>query len=168
MLTFIHTDINISSTTKSGATIGMGKFTGIYKSFIQDHQLLAGKVAVEPIDDFFTSHAFATAVAVHNSHRHSILCLILVHDLVHGRLFVPGSRHDVFVISGDVAAENARRLVRLEDGGAIGRSPGVEQVVFAGGDEPLATVGKLEGEDAALMEVELVLVWFVAVEHFHV
>ena len=47
MLTFIHTDINISSTTKSGATIGMGKFTGIYKSFIQDHQLLAGKVAVD-------------------------------------------------------------------------------------------------------------------------
>ena len=93
---------------------------------------------------------------------------VSVHDLVYSRLLVTTAGDNVLVVVGDVAAEHAGSLLGNEDGGAIGRSPGVEQVVFAGGDEPLATVGKLEGEDAALMEVELVLVRFVAVEHFHV
>ena len=81
-----------------------------------------------------------------------------VHDLVHSGFLVPTASYNIFVVVGDVTAEHARSLLRDEDGGAIGRAPGVEQVVLAGGDEPLATVGKLEGEDAALVEVELVLV----------
>jgi len=37
----------------------------------------------------------------------------LVDDLVHGGLLVPGARHDVFVIGGDVAAQDGGRLLRL-------------------------------------------------------
>jgi len=91
-----------------------------------------------------------------------------VHDLVHSGFLVPTASYNILVVVGDVTAEHARGLLRDEDGGAIGRAPGVEQVVLAGGDEPLATVGKLEGEDTALVEVELVLVRLVAVEHLHV
>lgn len=36
------------------------------------------------------------------------------------------------------------------------------------GPAPLTAVGKLEGEDAALVEVQLVLVGFCVVQHFHV
>ena len=56
----------------------------------------------------------------------------------------------------------------LENAGTIGSSPGVEEIVLASGDEPLAAVGKLEGENAALMQVQLVLVWLGVVQHLHV
>merc|ERR1719319_685712 len=92
----------------------------------------------------------------------------LVHDLVYCGLLVPGPGHDVLVVIADVAGEHGGGLLRHEDGGAVGRPPGVEEVVLARGDEPLAAVSELEGEDAALVEVELVLVGLVAVEHLHV
>ena len=56
----------------------------------------------------------------------------------------------------------------LENAGTIGSSPGVEEIVLASGDKPLAAVGKLEGENAALMQVQLVLVWLGVVQHLHV
>jgi len=46
----------------------------------------------------------------------------------------------------------------LEYAGAIRRAPGVEKVVFASADKPLSTVGKLEWEDTAVMQVKLILV----------
>jgi len=68
---------------------------------------------------------------------------VSVHDLVYSGLLVSTASDNVLVVVGDVAAEHARSLLGHEDGGAIGRPPRVEQVVFACGDEPLATVGKL-------------------------
>ena len=56
----------------------------------------------------------------------------------------------------------------LEYASAIGSSPGIKQVVLASADKPLAAVGKLEWEDTALMEVELVLVRLGVVEHLHI
>ena len=56
----------------------------------------------------------------------------------------------------------------LEYTGSIWGAPSVQQVVFARADKPLATVGKLEGEDTALMKVKLVLVWFTVVKHLHI
>ena len=74
MLTFIHTHINISSTTKSGATIWNGREVVHWYLQVGDPSPItdaafscycstasltrAGKVAVEPIARFFTSHAF--------------------------------------------------------------------------------------------------------------
>ena len=114
MLTFIHTHINISSTTKSGATIWNGReklCTGIYNWATDVRQITdaglyllllycfsltgAGKVAVavKPIAHFFTSHAIATAthkvIATQYSAMHPPHFEILVHDLVHRGLFVP-------------------------------------------------------------------------------
>ena len=56
----------------------------------------------------------------------------------------------------------------MEDGGSVRRPPRVKKVVLASGHEPLARVGKLEAEDAALVEMQLVLVRLVAVEHLDV
>lgn len=56
----------------------------------------------------------------------------------------------------------------LEYAGSVWSPPGVQEVVFASADEPLATVGEFEGQDTALVEVELVLVRLAAVEHLHI
>ena len=56
----------------------------------------------------------------------------------------------------------------LKYGGTIGCSPRVQEIVFASGDKPLAGVCKLEGEDAGVVEVELVLLLVVDVKHFHI
>ena len=82
-----------------------------------------------------------------------------VHDLVHSGFLVPTASYNILVVVRDVTAEHARGLLRDEDGGAIGRAPGVEQVVLAGGDKPFATIGKLEGKDTTFMQVKLVFVW---------
>ena len=138
MLTFIHTHINISSTTKSGATIWNGEeklcslvftITDAAAAFschccsTASLTRVAGKVAA----CWLCTRLFHFPRICHRkptkSSPLSPHTSILVHDLVHGRLFVPGSRHDIFVIGGDVAAENARRLVGLEDGGSVGRPP---------------------------------------------
>ena len=92
----------------------------------------------------------------------------LVHDFVDGCLLVAGARDDVLVVCGDVAAEHGRGFLGLEDGGSVGRAPGVEQVVLAGGDEPLAGGGELEAEHARLVQMKLVLVGLVDVQHLHV
>lgn len=92
----------------------------------------------------------------------------LVDHFVDSSLLVPGAGDDVLVVVTDVATQNGRSLLGDKDGGAVGRSPGVEKVVLARGDEPLAAVGELQGEYTALVEVELVFVRFGAVEYFHV
>lgn len=56
----------------------------------------------------------------------------------------------------------------LEDGGAVGCPPRIQQIVLAGADEPLAASGKLEREHATLVQVQLVLVRLVAVQHLDV
>ena len=56
----------------------------------------------------------------------------------------------------------------LEYGGTIWCSPGVEEIVFASGDKPLASVSKLEREDTGVMEVELVLLLVVDVQHLYI
>ena len=56
----------------------------------------------------------------------------------------------------------------LKDAGSVRRAPGIEQVVFAGASEPLATVGKLQWQHAALMQMKLILVGFGLVQHLHV
>jgi len=56
----------------------------------------------------------------------------------------------------------------LEDGGSVGGSPGIEKVVLSCGDKPLATVGELEAEDTALVEIELIFVWLRCVENLDV
>ena len=56
----------------------------------------------------------------------------------------------------------------LKYGGTIGCSPRVQEIVFAGGDKPLSRVCKLEGEDAGVVEVELILLLVVDVKHFHI
>ena len=76
--------------------------------------------------------------------------------------------HDVFVVCRDVAAQHARLLLGLEDGGSVRRPPGVKEVVLAGGHEPLAAVCILQGQDAALVQVELVLLGLGRVQHLHV
>lgn len=56
----------------------------------------------------------------------------------------------------------------LEYAGSIRSPPGIQEVVLAGADKPLAAVGEFEGQDTALVEVELVLVRLTAVEHLHI
>jgi len=56
----------------------------------------------------------------------------------------------------------------LEYAGAVRRAPGVEQVVFAGADKPLSAVGELEGQDAAVVQMKLVLVGLGVMQHLHV
>jgi len=90
MLTFIHTNINISSTSICGRQLfGMGEqilcSTGIYNSrssLTSNHRCSflvgaalqlahwesgGGGSVVAPIDDFFTSHAIATAAPPESS-----------------------------------------------------------------------------------------------------
>ena len=76
--------------------------------------------------------------------------------------------HDVFVVRRDVAAQHARLLLGLEDGGSVRRPPGVQKVVLAGGHKPFATVCILQGKDAALVQVQLVLLGLGRVQHLHV
>ena len=57
--------------------------------------------------------------------------------------------------------------VYLEDGGSVRSSPGVQQVVFARRDEPLARGGELERQHARLVQVQLVLVRFQRVQHLN-
>ena len=52
----------------------------------------------------------------------------------------------------------------MEDGGSVWCPPGVKEIVLPSGHEPLARVGKLEAEDTALMEMQLVLVWLVTMK----
>lgn len=59
-------------------------------------------------------------------------------------------------------------ITDLEYAGSVWSPPGIQEVVLASADEPLAAVGELEGEDTALVEVELVLVWLTAVEYLHI
>ena len=56
----------------------------------------------------------------------------------------------------------------LEYAGSVRSTPRIQQVVLSRADEPLSTVGELEGENAAVVEVQLVLVGFGMVQHFHV
>ena len=56
----------------------------------------------------------------------------------------------------------------LEYTGSIRRPPRVEEVVFSGADEPLATVGEFERQHAALVKVELVLVRLVVMQNFYI
>lgn len=58
--------------------------------------------------------------------------------------------------------------MHLEDRCTIGCPPGVEEVVLASGDEPLATGGKAQRQHAALVEMQLVLVGLVRVQDFHI
>ena len=56
----------------------------------------------------------------------------------------------------------------LEYAGSVGRSPGVEYVIFTGTDEPLATVGELQRQHATLVQMQLILVRLTVVQHLHV
>lgn len=58
--------------------------------------------------------------------------------------------------------------IHLEDRCTIGCPPGIEEVVLASGDEPLATGGKAQRQHAALVEMQLVLVGLVRVQDFHI
>ncbi len=46
-----------------------------------------------------------------------------------------------------------KRARNLEETRAIWCSPALEEVVFSSGDEPLAGIGELERENAALMQL---------------
>ncbi len=59
-------------------------------------------------------------------------------------------------------------LTNLEETGTIRSSPGIEEVVFASGYEPLASVGKLERQDTRLVQVKLVFLRAIDVQHLHV
>lgn len=59
-------------------------------------------------------------------------------------------------------------ITDLEYACSVWSPPGIQEVVLASADEPLAAVGELEGEDTALVEVELVLVRLTAVEYLHI
>ena len=52
--------------------------------------------------------------------------------------------------------------------GPIWRSPCIEQVVLASGDEPLAGMGKLERKDTGVVKVELILLRPVDMDHFDI
>jgi len=56
----------------------------------------------------------------------------------------------------------------LKDAGTVGRAPGIQKIVFARADEPLATVSKLERQHAAVVQVQLVFVRLGVMQHFDV
>lgn len=56
----------------------------------------------------------------------------------------------------------------LEDAGSVWRPPGVEEIVFAGRNEPFATRSELERQNAGLVQVQLVFVRLGVVQHLHV
>ena len=55
----------------------------------------------------------------------------------------------------------------LEEASPIRCDQSVDDVVLAGGEEPLATVGKLEGKYTGVMATKAVLLRLVNVEHLH-
>lgn len=55
----------------------------------------------------------------------------------------------------------------LEDGGSVRSPPGIQEIVFARRDEPLARRGEFQRQHARLVQVQLVLVRFQRVEHLH-
>jgi hypothetical protein len=48
----------------------------------------------------------------------------------------------------------------LKDAGTIRRPPGIEKVVLSSANKPLAAVSELKGQDAALVQMQLVLISF--------
>jgi len=56
----------------------------------------------------------------------------------------------------------------LEYARSVRGPPRVEKVVLAGADEPLAAVGKLQRQDATLMEVKLILVRLRVVQYLDI
>ena len=92
----------------------------------------------------------------------------LIHDFIHCGFFITGAGHYVFIVRGDIHREYGGGLVGLEDGGSVGSSPGVQQVVLSCRDEPLAAVSELERENTALVEVELVFVGLGRMENLNV
>lgn len=59
-------------------------------------------------------------------------------------------------------------IPHLEYRCAIGGAPGVQQVILARRDEPLASIGKPEWEDTGLVEVELVFIWLGDMQDLHI
>lgn len=57
-------------------------------------------------------------------------------------------------------------MIYLENASTIRRAPSIQIVVFSGGNEPLSGLGKLERKDAALVQIELILVGLGSVEDF--
>ena len=51
---------------------------------------------------------------------------------------------------------------------AIGRSPGIQQVILARTDEPLSAISELERQHAALVQMQLVFVGFAVVQYLYV
>ena len=96
------------------------------------------------------------------------VCVWLVCDFVESGLLVTGAGDNVLLVARDVAAEHTGALLGLKYGGAVGRAPRVQVVVLARRDEPLARVGELEREHAALVQVQLVLVGLARVQHLDV
>jgi hypothetical protein len=91
-----------------------------------------------------------------------------IDDLVHRRLLVTRSRHDVLVVRRNVTTQHARRFFRLEYAGTVGCSPRVQQIVLPRRNEPLPAGGESQTQHATLVQMQLVLVGLGGVEHFHV
>ena len=106
--------------------------------------------------------------AWHHLYPHCDGCLTLIHNFIDGGFLVTRPRHYVLVICRDVYRQHWGCFIRLENGSAVRISPGIQKIVFSCGDKPLATVCKLERQDAAFMEVELVFIRLCGVEHLHV
>ena len=70
--------------------------------------------------------------------------------------------------SSDSSDVSYKSEAHLEYTGTIRRSPCIEQIVFASSDEPLASVGKLKRENTRVMEVQLVLLRPVDVDHLNI
>lgn len=116
----------------------------------------------------------------------------LVHNFINGGLFITRSSHDVLVVRGNVTAEHWGRFFRLEwekslkfsvsgyDNlinkkntyleytGTIRRSPSVQEIVFAGGHEPLAACCETKGEHTTFVQMQLIFVGLGRVKHFYV
>lgn len=56
---------------------------------------------------------------------------VLIVDLVDGGLLVPGARHDVLVVYGDVAAQHRGRLLRLGEENSKSSEKRARRPVFA-------------------------------------
>ena len=98
----------------------------------------------------------------------SIITNSLVNDFIDYGFLVTGTSNNVLVIGWNVTAEHWGVLFRLENWGSIRGPPGIQQIVLASGDKPLATIGKLEWENTTFMEVKLVLIWLGAMKYFNV
>ena len=72
------------------------------------------------------------------------VCFInLIYDFIDRGLLVARPGDNVLVVVADIAAQHRRSLLGHKYRRTVRGSPGVQQVVFARGDEPLAAVGKL-------------------------